>query len=277
MNWSTRLRRWVRIRTPPVRVASMKPTAATVLPAPVACSNQKRRAAPGSSGASSTDLLVLARPAAPPSPGAPRRRRAPRPPPRLVVLVVVELAVVLVGGSARLRVLGLLALRWHRRRPPFVGAPTCCSAISSVRVPESASTWCGFSSAPSRSFGGSSASSAPARAAARSRGATRSRGPRRPRRARSARRRGRGGGPCPGASASGPSPSSRKGSRANAAARSMSALEGTAAGAATSLVLAMKASGFRPRSEHETCRRGNLDEDAGRSVFLLPGDLSGSA
>ena len=54
MNWSTRLRRWVRIRTPPVLVASMKPTAATVLPAPVACSNQKRRAAPGSSGASST-------------------------------------------------------------------------------------------------------------------------------------------------------------------------------------------------------------------------------
>ena len=49
MNWSTRLRRWVRIRTPPVRVASMKPTAATVLPAPVACSNQKRRSAPGSS------------------------------------------------------------------------------------------------------------------------------------------------------------------------------------------------------------------------------------
>ena len=53
MNWSTRLRRWVRIRTPPVREASMKPTAATVLPAPVACSNQKRRLAPGSSGASS--------------------------------------------------------------------------------------------------------------------------------------------------------------------------------------------------------------------------------
>ena len=32
----------------------MKPTAATVLPAPVACSNQKRRSAPGSSGASVT-------------------------------------------------------------------------------------------------------------------------------------------------------------------------------------------------------------------------------
>ena len=39
---------------PPVREASMKPTAATVLPEPVACSNQKRRLAPGSSGASST-------------------------------------------------------------------------------------------------------------------------------------------------------------------------------------------------------------------------------
>ena len=54
MNWSTRLRRWVRIRMPPVREASMKPTAATVLPAPVACSNQNRRLAPGSSGASAT-------------------------------------------------------------------------------------------------------------------------------------------------------------------------------------------------------------------------------
>ena len=38
---------------PPVREASTKPSAATVLPAPVACSNQKRRAAPGSSTAAS--------------------------------------------------------------------------------------------------------------------------------------------------------------------------------------------------------------------------------
>ena len=37
---------------PPVREASTKPRAATVLPAPVACSNQKRRAALGSSGCS---------------------------------------------------------------------------------------------------------------------------------------------------------------------------------------------------------------------------------
>ena len=38
---------------PPVRDASTKPSAATVLPAPVACSNQKRRAAPGSSAMAS--------------------------------------------------------------------------------------------------------------------------------------------------------------------------------------------------------------------------------
>ena len=45
------------------------------------------------------------------------------------------------------------------RRPPPFSAAICCSAINSVSVPESASTWCGFSSAPSSSFGGSSASS----------------------------------------------------------------------------------------------------------------------
>ena len=62
MNWSTRLRRWVRIRMPPVREASTKPTAATVLPAPVACSNQKRRLAPGSSGLLDDVLVLVARP-----------------------------------------------------------------------------------------------------------------------------------------------------------------------------------------------------------------------
>src|SRR3712207_2364971 len=50
--------------TPPVREASTNPSAATVLPAPVACSNQNRRAAPGSSIASagavsSSDPLSL--------------------------------------------------------------------------------------------------------------------------------------------------------------------------------------------------------------------------
>ena len=82
MNWSTRLRRWVRIRMPPVREASTKPTAATVLPAPVACSNQKRRLAPGSSGASSTTSSSSASGSSQ-SWGSPRRGRAPR---RLVEL-----------------------------------------------------------------------------------------------------------------------------------------------------------------------------------------------
>ena len=44
---------------PPVREASTKPSAATVLPAPVACSNQKRRAAPGSSSDGVGGSLLL--------------------------------------------------------------------------------------------------------------------------------------------------------------------------------------------------------------------------
>ena len=49
----------MRISTPPVCEASTKPSAATVLPAPVACSNQKRLAALGSSGCSPSDLLLV--------------------------------------------------------------------------------------------------------------------------------------------------------------------------------------------------------------------------
>ena len=98
------------------------------------------------------DLLVLVlRP--PPSPGAPRRARAPRP-------------------------------RRRARRPsaplPFAPSPLACavrpsrrcgrcgsavrarcsstSATIAASVPESASTWCSLSSAPSSSLGGSSAS-----------------------------------------------------------------------------------------------------------------------
>ncbi len=272
MNWSTRLRRWVRISTPPVLVASMKPTAATVLPAPVACSNQKRRAAPGSSGRLLDHLLVLV---------------GGRFLPvlrllvggellgldlelRLLVLVLVGVRILVgtpVGGAASgaadapaasAALLGFPAAsspatsspspsssgRSPLRRSPSV--ITCCWAISSARVPESASTWCGFSSAPSSSFGGSSARkrsspssseksrrhsiegySAPASISLSA--------------ASRARRRA-----VPGASASGPSPSSRKGSRANAAARSISALERTAADAATSLVLAIEGFWVRP-------------------------------
>ena len=83
-NWSTRLRRCVRISTPPVREASTNPSAATVLPAPVACSNQNRLAAFGSSGcspscSSSCGPLELP-PPRPSRPAAPRPRRGRAPP-----------------------------------------------------------------------------------------------------------------------------------------------------------------------------------------------------
>ena len=70
---------------PPVREASTKPSAATVLPAPVACSNQKRRAAPGSSGcsgscSSSSSVARRRRADLVPRP-RPRPRPLPRPPP----------------------------------------------------------------------------------------------------------------------------------------------------------------------------------------------------
>ena len=68
---------------PPVREASTKPSAATVLPAPVACSNQKRLAALGSSGCSSSWVVVLAGVRAPVQ--------------RLLGLVVVLVVVVLAG------------------------------------------------------------------------------------------------------------------------------------------------------------------------------------
>ena len=127
MNWSTRLRRWVRIRTPPVRVASMKPTAATVLPAPVACSNQKRRAAPGSSGASSTTSSSSSAGASSQSCGSSSallvlvrlpRRRPPRPRRSVLVVVLVAFDVGLVGVGARRR-LGLVgSTDFARPRPP---------------------------------------------------------------------------------------------------------------------------------------------------------------
>ena len=44
---------------PPVRDASAKPSAATVLPEPVACSNQKRLLAFGSSAASASCFVVV--------------------------------------------------------------------------------------------------------------------------------------------------------------------------------------------------------------------------
>ena len=108
--------------------------------------------------------------------------RPPRPPRRrflpvlrLLVgrqLLVLELGLAVVLGAVRTRPsspsaaaaafvggrLAELLRRSTRRCGARRRSPTCCWAISSARVPESASTWCGLSSAPSRSFGGSSAS-----------------------------------------------------------------------------------------------------------------------
>ena len=258
MNCSTRLRRWVRMRTPPVRVASMNPTAATVLPAPVACSNQKRRAAPGSSAASATASSSSSSAGSSSqswgsssgarSSGSSSSSAAPSPSS---------------DDPSTSATIG----------PAPFSAAVCCSDISSVRVPDSASTWWGLSSAPSRSFGGSSASkrsrpssseksrrhwiegcSAPSSSSFSA--------------ASRARRRA-----VPGASASGPSPSSNSGSRANSAARSMSAPEGTAADAATSLVLAIKACALSFRSDARACRWKTLDEEARRLASLPPSAL----
>ena len=168
MNWSTRLRRWVRIRTPPVREASMKPTAATVLPAPVACSNQKRRLAPGSSGASATASASSSSSGSSQSCGsssgaeharrprrARRRRRCRSPPSPLASAVGLAVAAVLA-----------------RSGPPRSSS----SATIAASVPESASTWWSLSSAPSSSSARPRRAGARARAAASSCGATRSDG-----------------------------------------------------------------------------------------------------
>ena len=138
---------------------STKPSAATVLPAPVACSNQKRRAAPGSSGcsgswSSSTSSAPLRRPRRSGQSSASGSSSSSSSSSssnssvvvghvlELVVLVVLFLVLVLLAG-----------------RPVPLPFWRSASAISAVSVPDSASTWCADSTVPSASFGSSSASS----------------------------------------------------------------------------------------------------------------------
>ena len=95
---------------PPVRDASTKPSAATVLPAPVACSNQKRLAALGSSARLGGD----------------RPRRGSRPVERLLVGVLVLaqlLGQLLLAREARRRELDAA-----RRRPAPLRAPVAVAA-----------------------------------------------------------------------------------------------------------------------------------------------------
>ena len=205
---------------PPVREASTKPSAATVLPAPVACSNQKRLAALGSSAASPARLLVLGARDRVQSSGSSSgssstsssgRSSSP-------------------GIAAEASISGSSLTRGAVRRAPLPLAPRCDSASSAVSVPESASTWWAESTVPSTSVGSSCESrrSRPSSSDQRRRhlldGAvwpsassfrTQS----------SATRRG-----IPGArDTDASSPSSRKGSRANASARSRSSEEGRGA------------------------------------------------
>ena len=198
MNWSTRLRRWVRIRMPPVREASTKPTAATVLPAPVACSNQKRRLAPGSSGASATTSVVLGLLLE--SMGSSSQSL------RLLVLlgelVVVDLVgVVLVLGFGSSSALVLLA-------SGSLPSPLTLDRAGAPRARRSARRGCPrarrpgarSSSAPSSSFGGVLGEDAlePEQEGVVAAPLHRRR-PRGPRRSRRARRRGPCGGRVPGA------------------------------------------------------------------------------
>ena len=135
---------------PPVREASMNPTAATVLPAPVACSNQKRRLAPGSSGASATTSSSSVSGSSQ-SWGSSSSGSS-------------------TSSSGASSATAPLPFESSAGGSPFVRAPlaplvrpACAEPSSSVTiaasVPESASTWWSVSSAPSRSFGFSTSSS----------------------------------------------------------------------------------------------------------------------
>ena len=207
---------------PPVREASTKPSAATVLPAPVACSNQKRLAALGSSTASpaaaprssgvrrrtSRAAPRRARPrraprAAPPRPGSPRRRASAA------------------RRRRRRRCRARCRCRWRRAATRRAARSACRRA----RRPGGRTARCRRrASARPATAGGRG------RAAATSGGATCSTGRVWPsassfRTHSSATRRG-----IPGArDTDASSPSSRKGSRANASARSRSSGEGRGA------------------------------------------------
>ncbi len=200
-----------------MREASTKPTAATVLPAPVACSNQKRLLALGSSGASATFSASASSGVSSQSCGSSSSSSSDGASPASSTGVA--------AGAAGVS--------------PFLRR----SASSAVSVPDSASTWWAESTVPSTSFGSDCESSrsrpsssdhwrrqcgdgtfAPASSSSSAES--------------SARRRGVSGASAVAAS----SPSVRKGSRANADARSISSVEGSVASSATGVVSAMDCS-----------------------------------
>ena len=134
MNWSTRLRRWVRIRTPPVRGRLDEADRGDRLAGAGRVLEPEAALGAGVLGRLLDDLLVLVGGLLPPSPAAPRRGPAPRPRPRARPRRWLVAPSALAPSRRRLR---------RRPRPPSrrcrsavaVGAATCCSAISSARVP----------------------------------------------------------------------------------------------------------------------------------------------
>ena len=113
------------------------PSAATVLPAPVACSNQKRRLAPGSSSTESDAASSSASSAGSQSSGSSSASSSP------------SSSTSPDGSSSE----GTWPLPLPL--PPLVRG-TSSSAVSAISVPESASTWCADSTVPSTRCGSSS-------------------------------------------------------------------------------------------------------------------------
>src|SRR3954454_11319330 len=147
---------------PPVRDASTKPIAATVLPAPVACSNQKRLWAFGSSAApsatsSSTSSLGASSSQDSSSAGAWASTSASSSSSSSSSSSTARIST----SSSSSSTSGSSSTARTGAAPDGAAAPlpfarACALASSATSVPESASTWWGFSSVPSASFGSSS-------------------------------------------------------------------------------------------------------------------------
>ena len=197
---------------PPVREASTKPSAATVLPAPVACSNQKRLAALGSSASSVTSSSSESDQSTGSSSASSSSLQ-----------LLGQLLLARAGRRARARPARRRRRRSCARCRCAAPRPAARSACRTARRP-------GGPTAPCRRRARARPGRAGGRgpAAATSGGASASRAPSRPRRARPARqssaapaRRARAR-----ARSRRPRPSSRKGSRVNEAARSRSSEDG---------------------------------------------------
>ncbi len=263
MNWSTRLRRWVRIRTPPVPGRLDEADRGDGLAGAGRVLEPEAALGAGVLGRLLDDLLVLL--------GGLFL-------PVLRLLVGRELLVLLVGSSSPRRLaVGAggagsspasplpLPLPARRRRRRSAAGPSARPACRRERRPGAGSVRRRRAASAVRRR-----ASARARAAARSPAATRSRGTRRLRRAPSAPRRGRAGGRSPGPAPPAPRRRAGRARGRTAAARSMSALEGTAASAATSLVLAIE--GFRASvpAAHRRVRAGTSERGCGGSTGVPP-------